>query len=93
MKKTNCILEAIERELKQVSEDLEKDNLEDANKIYKEAYKRKLIRYRKFFKNRNKDLAYRDKSDANELKNELISDLEFLKNNSGNEKEALIEFF
>lgn len=91
--KTNCILEAIERELKQVSEDLEKDNLEDANKIYKEAYKKKLIRYRKFFKNRNKDLAYRDKSDANELKNELISDLEFLKNNSGNEKEALIEFF
>ena len=48
--KTNCILEAIERELKQVSEDLEKDNLEDANKIYKEAYKRKLIRYRKFLR-------------------------------------------
>lgn len=87
--KTSRLLDAIESELEQLNIELEED-LEDDIRIYKEAYKKKIVRYRKFFKYRNKDLAYREKSDSTEIEKELIEDLNFLENGS---KDELEEFF
>ena len=62
------------------------------DKKYKESYKKKLVRYKKFFKYRYKDLQYREKSDTQSLQEELLNDLKFLDDNS-DKSSNLPEFF
>lgn len=69
--KTECILEVIDKELDQINNKLENENLEE-DRESKEAYKKKLIRYKKFFKYRNKDLQYRENSDTQLLQEDQL---------------------
>ncbi len=91
LNKTTCILEVVNKELEQIESELNNEELDNGQRLYKEAYKKKLIRYRKFFKYRNKDLEYREKSDISLLKKELLADLEFLDNKDANK--CLTDFF
>lgn len=94
-KKTKEILKAIDKEISSIQKDIdnlekfkEKDDEEEKGLL---AYKKKLIRSKKFFKNRNKDLVFRQTTDANKLEKELLKDLKFVKNK--NDTESLISFF
>lgn len=51
-----------------------------------------MVRYKKFFKYRYKDLQYREKSDTQSLQEELLNDLKFLDDNS-DKSSNLSEFF
>lgn len=89
--KTSCILEVVNKELEQVTSELNDDQLNEDDRKYKESYKKKLIRYKKFFKYRNKDLQYREISDTALLKKEILEDLSFLENKD--RENCLLEFF
>lgn len=91
LNRTACILEAVNSELKHVDFELKGEKMTEEDQKYKESYRKKLIRYKKFFKYRNKDLQYREKSDTKSLQEEIIHDLNFLDDN--NRQESLTEFF
>lgn len=97
LNKTKCILQVINKELEQIEKEEEKNKkitTANRNKKYGESYKKKLIRYRKFFKYRNKDLEYREESDTKLLQKEIFKDLKFLDDDNDNEKrKSLSEFF
>lgn len=88
--RTSGILNAIERELEKLNQELE-ESLDNDVRIYKEAYKNKIVRYKKFFKYRNKLLAFREKTDSEEMEKELTEDLKFLENNL--KEDGIEEFF
>ncbi|MBD5462198.1 MAG: hypothetical protein HDR24_03940 [Lachnospiraceae bacterium] len=92
LNKTECILKVVNSELEQIDMELKDGQLTDENRKYKESYKKKLVRYKKFFKYRNKDLQYREKSDTQSLQEELLHDLKFLDDNN-DRQESLLEFF
>lgn len=92
LNKTECILQVIKRELRQIDNELNDKQLTEEDKKYKESYKKKLVRYKKFFKYRNKDLRYREKRDTQSLQNELLQDLKFL-DEDNDKKESVKEFF
>lgn len=92
LNKTGCILKAVSKELEQVESELNDEQLTAADKKYKESYKKKLVRYKKFFKYRYKDLRYRQESDTRSLKEELLNDLKFLDDNA-DRKNRLSDFF
>ena len=56
LNKTECILKAINSELEKIEFELKDIKLSKDARSYKESDKKKLIRYKKFFKYRNKDL-------------------------------------
>mgnify|MGYP004602986457 CR=1 FL=1 len=92
LNKTKSILTVINKELEQIDLELKDEQLTIDNKKYKESYKKKLVRYKKFFKFRCKDLQYRQKSDTQSLQEELLNDLKFLDDN-GDKQSNLSEFF
>lgn len=92
LNKTECILTVINNELEQIELELNNKQLIEEDRKYKESYKKKLVRYKKFFKYRNKDLQYREKSDTQLLQKELLHDLKFLDDNN-DRKESLLDFF
>lgn len=91
LNKTDAILQVIELEMSKTDEKLASDNIDEDEKKYTVSYKKKLVRYKKFFKYRNKDLDYRKNTSITSIKEELLEDLEFLKNK--NKKDGLEEFF
>lgn len=91
LNKTESILKVVNNELEQIDLELKKQLTEEDRK-YKESYKKKLVRYKKFFKYRYKDLQYREKSDTQSLKEELLLELKFLDDNN-DKQESLSEFF
>ena len=88
-RKTTAILEAIINEIKRVEKKLSKSTLSETDRRDSEAYKKKLVRYKKFFKYRNQELAFRETDDINVLKQKLLRDLQFLEddNNINGKKE------
>ena len=86
------ILKAVKKELEQIDLELKEEQLIADDKKYKESYRKKLVRYKKFFKYRYKDLQYRQKSDTQSLQEELLNDLKFLDEN-GDRRNSLLEFF
>lgn len=92
LNKTECILKAINSELEKIEFELKDIKLSKDARSYKESDKKKLIRYKKFFKYRNKDLRYREESDTQLLQKELLNDLNFLDDET-HRKENLTEFF
>lgn len=75
--KIECILNAIEKEM---------DRLNGKE----ESYKKKIIRYKKFFKYRLKELTYREECEIENLITELEADLDF---DEKNPNESLKRFF
>ena len=93
LNKTESILKVINKELEQIDLEIkDEQQLTADDKKYKESYKKKLVRYKKFFKYRYKDLQYREKSDTQSLQEELLKDLKFLDDNS-DKRSNLSEFF
>lgn len=93
LNKTGSILKVINKELEQIDLEInDEQQLTAEDKKYKESYKKKLVRYKKFFKYRYKDLQYREKSDTQSLQEELLNDLKFLDDNS-DKGSNLSEFF
>ncbi len=93
LNKTESILKVINKELEQIDLEIkDEQQLTADDKKYKESYKKKLVRYKKFFKYRYKDLQYREKSDTQSLQEELLNDLKFLDDNS-DKRSNLSEFF
>lgn len=93
LNKTGSILKVINKELEQIDLEInDEQQLTAEDKKYKESYKKKLVRYKKFFKYRYKDLQYREKSDTQSLQEELLNDLKFLDDNS-DKSSNLSEFF
>ncbi len=91
LNKTAAILQALENELEKTEKKLDNHNIKSDEKKQCESYKKKLIRYKKFFKYRNKDLGFRENININKLKEELLFDLKFLDNIDITE--GLLEFF
>lgn len=91
LNKTNCILNAIEKELKNIDESSNEKLLSYDDNNYRESYKKKLIRYKKFFKYRCKDLSFRESNNAEAMYTELLNDLKFLDDN--NAPNSLSKFF
>ena len=71
--KTEKLKLAVEKELEDVKQQIE--TAKDDEKIGLEAYKKKLIRYRKFFKYRNYELSIRANGIDEEIKNDFIGTL------------------
>ena len=97
-KKTKCILEAIEKELQEIEQQLTENDKTDnllnkESQHYKKLYKKKLIRYKKFFKYRSKDLQYRETTDIEKIKNELLSDLKLINENDEDGIEKFFEMY
>lgn len=92
LNKTECILKVVNSELEQIESEWNNEHFTEADRKYKESYKKKLVRYKKFFKYRNKDLRYREKSDTQSLQKEILQDLEFLDDNN-NKQKSLSDFF
>lgn len=74
--RTNAILDAIDREIKQISQD------DSTKKVYFE----KLLRYKKFFSYRKTLLDYRNTGDIHKLKKSVLSDIDLRNSNSGIKK-------
>lgn len=91
LNKTEAILQVLEKELKKIEQKLSDDKLKQEEKQQGESYKKKLIRYKKFFKYRNKDLAFREDTNVDDLKEEILKDLKFLDN--ADISEGFQEFF
>lgn len=91
LNKTEAILNVLEKELKITDRKLLLGSIKQEEKKQNESYKKKLIRYKKFFKYRNKDLAFREDTNIYELKNELLNDFGFL--DSTDLSQGLVEFF
>ena len=77
--KTEKLKLAVEKELDDVKKQLE--SAEGDEKIGLEAYKKKLIRYRKFFKYRNYELTIRANGIDKEIKSDFIETLKKVVNN------------
>ncbi len=92
LNKTESILKVVNKELEQIDLELKDEQLTVDDKKYKESYKKKLVRYKKFFKYRYKDLQYMQESDTQSLQEELLNDLKFLDDN-GDKQSSLSEFF
>lgn len=92
LNKTECILQVVNRELEQIDEELRDKLLGEDSKKYLEAYKKKLIRYKKFFKYRSKDLQYSERNDVKSLQEEILKDLQFLDEKT-NSCEKIKKFF
>lgn len=88
LNRTEAILQVIEKELEETDRNILDDKITSDEKKQSESYKKKLILYKKFFKYRNKDLGFRETTNINELKEELLSDFKFL-----DKKEGLLDFF
>lgn len=91
LNKTGCILAVINNELEQINIELDGGELTEEKQKSKESYKKKLVRYKKFFKYRNKDLQYREKSDTKLLQEEIMHDFEVLE--KGDRQERIEKFF
>lgn len=91
MKKSKIILEVIEAELEDNDKKIESGKLDKEEERERQSYKKKLIRYKKFFKNRNRNLEFRGEYDVRRIKEELLQDLKFLENTD--DVASLKEFF
>lgn len=88
LNKTEAILQVLENEL---TANLDKNIVSSSyNETIYESYKKKLVRYKKFFKYRSKDLNFRAKLNVNELKEELLEDLDSLDSSENIENFFLI---
>lgn len=90
LNKTSKLHEAVERELESVKN--EAQNLNDQDDIISyEAYKKKLIRYKKFFKYREIDLQLRTKKELSSISEPLVELLTRLQDSE--REQALAVFF
>ena len=93
LNKTKCIFMAVDKELKKIEKELKEDvPNKTSDREYKESYKKKLIRYKKFFKYRSQYLEYREEPDAIALCKQILTDLKFM-DDVGDRKKALLCFF